>query len=119
MITHKKTLPERKIVSVTGKRQVTIPIRFFEKLRLGKEVECVLTEEAILLRPLSNSENVFTMEILKDLVSQGYAGDELLEKFTEQRINIDKAIKMLANEADEIAKGRRKGATTEDIFGRN
>jgi bifunctional DNA-binding transcriptional regulator/antitoxin component of YhaV-PrlF toxin-antitoxin module len=108
---------ERKIINVTGKRQVTIPLKFFEKLQFGKEVECYLTNDAVVLRPLSNSDDGFTMEILKDLVSQGYGGDELLTKFSEQRANIKKAIGMLIDEADEIADGKRKSATTKDIFG--
>jgi len=108
---------ERKIINVTGKRQVTIPLKFYEKLRFGKEVECVLTDDAIVLRPLSNSDDGFTMEILKDLVSQGYSGDELLIKFAEQRAGINKAIGLLIDEADEIAAGKRKGATTKEIFG--
>ena len=108
---------ERKIISVTGKRQVTIPLKFYERLRFGKEVECFLTDDAIVLRPFSNSDDSFTMEILKDLVSQGLSGDELLERFAEQRANIKKAVGMLIDEADEIAEGKRKSATTKDIFG--
>ena len=109
---------ERKIINITGKRQVTIPLKFYEKLRFGKELECFLTDDAIVLRPLSSSDDSFTMEILKDLVSQGYTGDKLLTKFAEQRSNIKKAIGVLINEADEIAKGIRQGATTKDIFGK-
>jgi len=108
---------ERKIISVTGKRQVTIPLKFYEKLRFGKEVECFLTDDAVILRPLSSSDDNFTMEILKDLVSQGYNGDELLEKFAEQRSNIKKATSVLIDEADEIAAGKRISVTTKDIFG--
>ena len=108
---------DRKIINVTGKRQITIPLRFYEKLRFGKEVECFLADNAIVLRPLSTNENNFTMEILKDLVSQGYSGDKLLEKFAEQQANIKKAINILIDEADEIAAGNRKSVTTKDIFG--
>lgn len=108
---------ERKIINVTGKRQVTIPLKFYEKLHFGKEVECYLTDDAVVLRPLSSSDDSFTMEILKDLVSQGYSGDELLAKFAEQSTNIKRAVGLLINEADEIAEGNRKGATTKDIFG--
>ena len=97
---------ERKIINVTGKRQVTIPLKFYEKLRFGKEVECFLTDDAVVLRPLSSSDDGFTMEILKDLVSQGYSGDELLRKFAEQRSNIQKAVGILIEEADEIAIGK-------------
>jgi bifunctional DNA-binding transcriptional regulator/antitoxin component of YhaV-PrlF toxin-antitoxin module len=108
---------ERKIVTVTGKRQVTIPLKFYEKLSFGKEVECYLTEDAIVIRPLSNSDVSFAVEILKDLISQGYSDEKLLTKFTEQCANIKRAVGLLINEADEIAEGKRKGATTQDIFG--
>jgi len=83
---------DRKIINVTGKRQVTIPLKFYEKLRFGKEVECFLTDDAVVLRPLSNPDDGFTLEILKDLVSQGYSGEELLTKFAEQRANIKKQL---------------------------
>ena len=100
---------ERKIINVTGKRQVTIPLRFYEKLGFGKEIECCLTDDAVMLRPFSSASDNFTMEILKDLVSRGYSGDELLAKFAEQSANIKKAIGVLMTEADEIAEGKRKG----------
>jgi len=48
---------DRKIINITGKRQVTIPLKYYEKLRFGKEIECILTEDAIVLRPLSNSDD--------------------------------------------------------------
>ena len=107
---------ERKIINVTGKRQVTIPLKFYEKLSFGKEIECFLTDDAVVLRPFSNSDDGFTMEILKDLISQGFNGDELLVKFAEQRNKVKKAIGLLIDEADEIAGGKRKGATSKDIF---
>lgn len=110
-------LVERKIINVTGKRQITIPLKFYERLNLGREVECFLTDDAVVIRPLSASNDNFTMEILKDLVAQGYGGNELIEKFAEQRNNIQKAIGALISEANEIAAGKLSGATTKDIFG--
>jgi len=117
MNTMERSVMDRKIIRVTGKRQITIPQKFYEHLRFDKEVECVLADGAIVLRPLATSDDGFTMEILKDLVSQGYSGDELLTKFAEQRDAVRKAIGTLIDEADEIAEGKRKSATTEDIFG--
>ena len=117
MVIAEKAIVDKTIINMTGRRQVTIPLRFYERLRFGKEVECVLTDDAILLRPLSDVDDGFTMEILKDLVAQGIQGEELLTKFSEQRQKINRAIGILVNEADEIAAGKRKGATTEDIFG--
>ena len=117
MSTMERSVMDRKIIRVTGKRQITIPQKFYEQLHFDKEVECVLADGAIVLRPLSTSDDGFTMEILKDLVSQGYSGDELITKFAEQRDSIRKAIGTLVDEADEIAEGKRKSATTEEIFG--
>jgi len=108
---------ERKIINVTGKRQVTIPLKFYERLSFGKEVECFLTEDAVVIRPLSNSDDGFAMEILKDLVAQGLSGEELLTEFAKQRGNIKKAVERFIDEADEIAAGLRESATTKDIFG--
>jgi len=45
------------------------------------------------------------------------SGDELLERFAEQRASIKKAVGLLIDEADEIAEGKRKSVTTKDIFG--
>ena len=110
-------ITERKLITVTGKRQITIPLKFYEKLQFGKDVECFLTNDAVVLRPLAKTDDGFTMEILKDLVSQGYHGEELITKFEQSHQNIKKAIGLLIDEADEIAMGKRKGATTKDIFG--
>ena len=108
---------ERKIINVTGKRQVTIPIKFYERLGLGREVECFLTNDSLVIRPLASTDDGFSMEILKDLVSQGYGGNELLTKFAEQKKAIKKAIGILIEEADEIAAGKRNAVSTKDIFG--
>jgi len=117
MFNMENSIMERKIINITGKRQITIPLKFFNKLGFGKEVECFLTDEAVVLRPLAASDENFAMEILKDLVEQGYSGDELITRFAEQRVKIKKAIGIIIDEADEIAKGKRTSATTKDIFG--
>jgi bifunctional DNA-binding transcriptional regulator/antitoxin component of YhaV-PrlF toxin-antitoxin module len=108
---------DRKIINVTGKRQVTIPLKFYERLGLGKEVECFLTHNSVIIRPLAITDDGFSMEILKDLVAQGYGGDELLTKFAEQQTNIKRAVGVLIEEADEIASGKRESVATKDIFG--
>ena len=58
---------ERKIINVTGKRQITIPLKFYEKLHFGKEVECVLADDGIVILPFSHMDDNFAMEILKNL----------------------------------------------------
>ena len=108
---------EKKRITVSDKRQITIPIEFYNELNIGKQVDCVIEGNSIIIMPVSTENSYFAEEILKDLISQGYSGNELLTKFEEQRADIKKAICLLIEEADEIAAGKRKGASTKDIFG--
>ena len=106
---------ERKIINVTGKRQITIPLKFYNMLGMGKEIECELADNAIILRPFRNDSG-FATEILKDLVAQGYCGNELIEEFEKQQKNITKAINDISSQADDIAYGRKKGAGINEVF---
>lgn len=109
---------ERKIISVSGKRQVTIPQKYFEALGFTNEAECILQNNAIVIRPIKeNSGSEFSEQILADLIAQGLSGQELLAKFKETSKKIAPAVEKLINEADSIAKGEKKGATMTDVFG--
>lgn len=109
---------ERKIISVSGKRQVTIPQKYFEALGFGNEAECILQNNSIIIRPIrENASSEFSEQILADLINQGLSGQELLKKFKEMSSKIAPAMEKLINEADSIAKGEIKGATMTDVFG--
>jgi len=109
---------ERKIISVSGKRQITIPQKYFEVLGFSGEAECILQNNAIVIRPIrENTGNEFSEQILADLIAQGVSGQELLVKFKEMSKNITPAINNLIGEADIIAQGDKKSATMADIFG--
>ena len=109
---------ERKIISVSGKRQVTIPQKYFEALGFSNEAECILQNNAIVIRPIKeNAGSEFFEQILADLIAQGLSGQELLAKFKELSKKIAPAMDKLISEADSIAKGEKKGATMADIFG--
>jgi len=68
---------------------------------------------------LSQDGGAFSIEILKDLVSQGFSGNELVAKFTEERQNMNTAIEALLTEGNEIATGKKKGASMKDVFGKD
>jgi len=108
---------ERKIINITGKRQITIPINFYEKIGFEKEIECYSDGNVMILKPLKTSSDDFSVEILRDLVTQGYEGDELIAKFVEESKNIKNAIKRLKKEAKEIAEGKKEADTIADVFG--
>lgn len=108
---------DRKIINVSKKRQITIPLQFYNQLKLGNEVECSLQDNKIIIQPLYQEHKEFSVEILKDLVSQGYSGKELVKKFEAQSKNIKKAVGNLLEEADAIAAGEKEAANFDDIFG--
>ena len=93
---------ETKRISVSKKRQITIPQRFFEKLNIGDEVECIMTESEMIIRPV-RQETEFAEEILKDLIAKGLEGEQLLEEFRNTRAKIRPAVKKIIEEAEQIA----------------
>ena len=109
---------EHKIISISGKRQVTIPQKYFEALGFDKEAECVLQNNAIIIRPIrQNIGSEFSEQILADLIDQGLSGQELLTRFKEVSRKVPDAMDRLISEADGIAKGEKRGATMSDVFG--
>ena len=107
----------RKIIKVSSKRQITIPLQFYKELDLGSEIECLLEEGRIILQPLQRSPSEFSLEILKDLLAQGYAGDALLEQFEKQSQAIKKAASQMLEEADAMAAGKLPSASFDEVFG--
>jgi len=109
---------ERKIISVSGKRQITIPRKYFEALDFNNEAECILQNNSIIIRPIKETAgSEFSEQILADLIKQGLSGNELLTRFKEMSRRITPAMDKLIDEADNIAKGKKKGATMADVFG--
>jgi bifunctional DNA-binding transcriptional regulator/antitoxin component of YhaV-PrlF toxin-antitoxin module len=106
----------RKIISVSKKRQITIPLQFYKHLNLDNEVECSLEDGKIIIKPLHREAAEFSVEILKDLISQGYSGEELVTQFEIQSKNNKKAIAVMLEEADAIAAGEIPSASFDDIF---
>ncbi len=107
----------KKRISVSQKRQITLPIEFFSSLEIGSEVECYMQNNAIVIRPVRDESGEFDEQILADLIAQGFSGTELLEKFKEMRRQIRPAVERLIAEAADAATGKKTFGTYEDIFG--
>lgn len=117
MSTLERDIMERKTISVSKKRQITIPLKFYNYLDLDNEVECSLEDGAIVIRPLHRGSTEFSVEILKDLIDQGYSDDELIKQFEIQSKNIKKAVINILEEADAIVAGEKPASNLDDIFG--
>lgn len=57
------------------------------------------------------------MEVLRELVSLGYSGQELVKQFEAERTNLKKGAREMIEEADRVAEGSIRGASFEDVFG--
>lgn len=109
---------DRKIVSISSKRQITIPQKFFNLLGFGNEAECVVRGNELVIRPTRvASGGEFAEQILADLVGQGLSGDELLIAFKEAQAKVRPAVESMLVAAEKAASGEGEYATYDDIFG--
>ena len=109
---------ERKTIHISGKRQITIPQKYFEALGFGKEAECILQNNMILIKPVrENAGGEFAEQILADLIAQGYSGEVLLKKFKEEQKKVRPAVEKIIEKAKEAAKGNGDFYTYDDVFG--
>ncbi len=106
----------KKRISVSKKRQITIPIEFFKSIGIDKEVDCYMQKNSIVIRPVHENIGEFDEQILADLISQGFSGQELFTRFKQARQNIRPAIESLLKEAHLAAEGKASFATYEDVF---
>ena len=110
-----------RIATITQKRQITIPKDFFTELDLkpGK-INCYIEDGKIILEPL-NSDNFwdFSNTILKELVAEGYEGEQLLTEFQKRKIMVKESLaEMVAEAKNEIKNNNGKDADKvfEEIF---
>ena len=104
----------RKRISVSQKRQITIPIEFYSTLGIKNEVDCFMQNNQIIIQP-AQDRGEFDEQILADLILQGFSGEELLSKFKEARRNIRPAIKSMLYEAQLVAEGKGEYCTLSDL----
>ena len=108
----------RKILSISSKRQITIPQKFYQTLGFGDEAECVMRGNELVIRPVKVVPGgEFAEQILEELISEGLSGDELLSKFKERQAAVRPAVEAMLSDAEDAAAGSGESATYEDVFG--
>ena len=108
---------EMKKISISEKRQITIPQKFFTMLGFGTEAECTVRGNELVIRPAK--ENVggeFAEQILADLIAEGFSGDELLTRFKKAQREVRPAVEAMLAEAEQAATSKSGYATYADIF---
>jgi len=110
---------EKRRIHVSSKRQITIPAKYYEALGSVKEMECIYSNDMLILKPVQYNETGFSEEILADLIAQGYSGEKLLTEFKRINRQIRPAVESLIKEADELARKATEDQSdlTDDLFG--
>ena len=109
---------EVKKLSISAKRQITIPQKFFTMLGFDTEAECTVRGNELVIRPVrTNTGGEFAEQILADLIAQGYSGDELLEHFKKAQSKVRPAVEAMFVEAERVAASESEFASYEDVFG--
>ena len=107
-----------KKISISAKRQITIPQKFFYMLGFDSEAECMVRGNELIIRPVkANSSGEFAEQILADLIKEGYSEQELLDKFKQRQRNVRLAIENMLVEAKNAADGNGEYLTMDDVFG--
>lgn len=111
-------LTDRKIVSISSKRQITIPQKFYTMLGFSDTAECVVRGNELVIRPAKvSSGGEFAEQILADLIAQGLSGDELLRQFKIMQSKVRPAVEAMIAESEAVAAGESEYATYDDVFG--
>ncbi len=108
----------KKIVSISSKRQITIPQKFFTALGFNDEAECVVRGNELVIRPVQvASGGEFAEQILADLIKAGLSGEALLVAFKKKQAQVRPAVQAMIEEAESVARGVGEYSTYEDVFG--
>ena len=111
-------MPEQKRVTITSKRQFTIPQRFFSELGFDREAICTMGEGMLIIQPATQvSGGEFAEQILSDLIAEGYSGSALLAEFKLRQLKVRPAVEELLEQAKEAANGRGEYSSYDDISG--
>ena len=109
---------DRKVLSLSSKRQITNPQKFYQLLGFGDEAECVLRGNELIIRPIKTvSGGEFAEQILEELIAEGLSGEALLARFKERQAQIRPAVESMLTDAEKVAEGKGNYATYDDVFG--
>lgn len=103
---------ESKLIRISSKRQITLPVEFYEVLDFGSEAECFVYNGGLFIQPANEDDEDYSTEILRDLVAAGYSGDELVTEFDRHRKMVRPAAEAMRADASENAE-----ALSYDDFG--
>lgn len=117
LVTSKR--PEQKRVTITSKRQFTIPQKFYTELGFDRDAVCTMGDGMLVIQPVSHVSGggEFAEQILSDLIAEGFSGQELLDEFKTRQAKVRPAVEAMLEAAKAAASGTGEYSTYDDIFG--
>lgn len=105
--------PEVHVVKVDAQNRITLPSSLTQQLNLDQEMACFIQNGMLICKPMY--EDDFTVEILRDLLSEGYEGKQLVDQFEKTQNDLRQAVEQMIVEANEIVNqaNKRKNETQE------
>ena len=119
MLTATPKIPEQKRVAITSQRRITIPEKFFRELGCPRKAICIMREGMLILQPEPDVSGggEFAGQILSELISEGFSGQDLLDEFRRRQAKVRPAIEAMLEDARAAAAGTGAYETYEDISG--
>ena len=96
-------------IAISNKRQITVPKEYYDYLEMESEANIELEGNKIVITPVRENNDDFSEFILKDLIDEGYGGDELLQEFNRRKNNIRPAVEAWIKDAQEDAAEKDSG----------
>lgn len=107
-----------KRISVSEKRQITIPKEYYDALNIGNEIECSIMDNCIIIKPITeNSLDEFSEYILQDIIKEGYTNEDILKEFKKRREDLKKATNLFKKSVEEEIENIEILPTAQDVFG--
>ncbi len=117
-MTKRRVSMEVKKLSISAKRQITIPQKFFTMLGFDTEAECTVRGNELVIRPArTNTGGEFAEQILTDLIAEGYSGNDLLERFKKAQGQVRPAVEAMLVDAEQVASSESGYISYVDVFG--
>ncbi len=109
--------PDQKRVSISSKRQFTIPQKYYTELGFRNEAICTLGDGILIIQPVESiPSGDFSEQILSELINEGYSGQELLIEFKKRQAGVRPAVEKMLEAAKQVALGNGEYSTYNDVF---
>ncbi len=116
LIKMEKMSVKPKRISVSEKRQITIPMEYYKALGIENEVECIMKNNCIVIRAVKQEDNEISERILQDIIKEGYKQEDILKEFRKRKAKVRPAIEQMILEADKVAEEEENYTVLEDLF---